>query len=506
MSFRDTLYLFITLLLVIFLAGFGAVKLLNQNAIAATTAPSSAPSPLVVLAPDTTTTISLEGLWKFQTDPEDSGLAKKWNEPKFDDKKWLEIKVPAFWEDQGITTANSFWTKDTKNQPYSGYAWYRKHIKIPAAWSEKTIYLALGKIDDLDWVYWNGELVGHIDESTDFPDQVYRIYALPSIAVKPGKENLIAVRVCDILGLGGIHQGPILLRYEKKPEIPEENKYIGKTGTDRVNVGGSVHIQPGEVVKDAVAIGGNLNVEGTVTGDAVCVGGSLTISSSGEVYGDAVCVGGTMNIDSTAKLHGQQVAVGAIRGIDFGRFFQGKADHHRFFPFKYLFFITLFNIIYFCATVLAMVLVPNRIQLISDTIYQTPGKSFAVGIAAAILFIPLLIFLAITCIGIPLIPIAIIIAIIAWLLGYASVALMIGTRFFHLKSQTILWLALLGVLILVIVKYIPFLGWFLVLIFELTGFGAVILTKFGKPKKIVPGPQVSPVPSVPPTPPIAPTT
>jgi hypothetical protein len=495
MSFKDTLYLFITLLAVVFLAGFGAVELLNQNAVAATPVLGTEPPPLVALAPDTANTIPLEGLWKFQIDPEDSGLSKKWNDPKFDDKKWTEIKVPAFWEEQGITTANTFWTKDTKNQPYSGYAWYRKHIKIPVAWSEKTVYLALGKIDDLDWVYWNNELIGHIDESTDFPDQVYRIYAIPTTALKPGKDNLIAVRVCDILGKGGIYSGPVALGYGNKPEIPgtEGSKYLGKSGNDRVNVGGSVHILPNETVKDAVAIGGSLHVEGIVTGDAVCIGGSLSISSTGEVYGDTVCVGGSIKIDPNAKLHGERVSVGSIRGLDFGKFFSKGVTHHRFFPFRYLFFITLFNIIYFCATVLAIVLVPERVQLISDTIYQVPGKSFATGIAAAILFIPLLLFLAITCIGIPLIPVAIIVAIVAWLLGYTSVALLIGTRFFHSKSQTLLWIALLGVLVLAIIKYIPLLGWFLVLIFELTGFGAVILTKFGKRKMILPVPAVPPV-------------
>lgn len=509
MSFKNISYLFITLLAVIFLAGLGVVVLLNQNAIASTTVPDTESPPLVALAPDTINTISLEGPWKFQIDPEDVGLTRKWNELKFDDKKWIKIAVPSYWEKQGITTANSFWTKDTKNQPYSGYAWYRKSIKIPAAWSEKTVYLALGKIDDLDWVYWNSELVGHIDETTDYPDQVYRVYAIPTTALKPGKDNLIAVRVCDTLGLGGIHNGPVCISYGKKPAIAESEqiKPVGRSRGDRVNIGGSVHIHTNEVVGDAVAVGGNLKVDGIVTGNAVCIGGSLTISSSGQVNGDTVCIGGSMRIDPNAKLRGERVSIAAIRGMDFGKFFHKKTTPDRFFPFiRYFVLITIFNIVYFCATVLAIVLVPNRVLLISDTIYQSPGKSFATGIAAAIIFIPLLIFLLITCIGIPLIPVAIIVAIIAWLLGYASVALFIGTRFFHTKSQTLLWLASLGVLILAIVQYIPFLGWFLVFIFELTGFGAVILTKFGKQNKIVPAPSAPPTPPVPTVPPIAPTT
>lgn len=499
MSLKDTLYLLITMLAVIFLAGFGAVELLNQNASAATTVPGSEPPPLVVLAPDTANTINLEGLWKFKIDLDTHGLEEKWNDAKFDDKKWSEINVPGFWEDQGINVENKNYVKDNLNEPYSGFAWYRKKIYIPATWIEdpmKPVYISLGRIDDYDITFWNGEEIGHTGIEHQYSDKQRRVYTIPWSIIKPGKENVIAVRVEDMRGKGGIYSGPVYLSYGKKPEIPLSELWT--SGTDRVNIGGSVHILPNEVVKDAVAIGGSLHVEGTVTGDAVCIGGSLSISSTGEVYGDTVCIGGSIKIDPNAKLYGERVSIGTIRGIDFGKFFGQKVTHHRFFPFRYLFFITLFNIIYFCATILAIVLVPERIQLISDTIYQVPGKSFATGIAAAILFIPLLLFLLITCIGIPLIPVAIIVAIIAWLLGYASIALLIGTRFFHSKSQTLFWIALLGVLVLVIIKYIPFIGWLLVFIFELTGFGGVILTKFGKPKKILPVPPVPPVPAAPP--------
>jgi hypothetical protein len=492
MTLKDMLYVVLTLLFVMFLAGFGVMGILNQTAHAESVdTTKNIPKPVAVSIDTTPTEISLEGLWKFQIDPDTHGQEEKWNDPKFDDKKWTEINVPGYWEDQGINIENKNYVKDELNEPYSGFAWYRKKIYIPATWTEnsvKPVYISLGKIDDCDLTYWNGEEIGHTGIEHQYPDKETRVYTIPPSIIKPGKENVIAVRVEDMRGKGGIYAGPVYLSYGKKPVIPPSS------GPDRVNVGGSVHILPGETVKDAVAIGGSLKIEGQVTGDAVCIGGSLSITSTAEVYGDAVCIGGSLHIDPNAKVHGDKVTVGSIPGVNFGNLF-GKG-----FAWGSLFYvITIFSIIYLCVTILLVVLVPERLQLISDMVEQSPGKSFATGCAAAILLIPLLLFLLITCIGIPLIPVVIIVAIVAWLLGYASIALVIGRKLvdtFKWQIQTLLWIALLGVLVLILVKFIPCIGWLLVFILELAGFGAVILTKFGKPKKRPPVPSVpSVVPS-----------
>jgi hypothetical protein len=143
--------------------------------------------------------IALEGMWQFKT-----GDSERWKDPQFDDHTWNKIFVPAFWETQGYAH-------------YDGFTWYRLHCKIPAELADKTLILMLGRIDDLDETYVNGEMVGRTGRMYDNPRrnhldgeyQVMRAYTIPSGVLKGGAENVIAVRVFDGEGPGGIYQGPI---------------------------------------------------------------------------------------------------------------------------------------------------------------------------------------------------------------------------------------------------------------------------------------------------------
>jgi sialate O-acetylesterase len=75
----------------------------------------------------------------------------------------------------------------------------------------------LGKIDDLDECFINGQKVGgtgdfEVTAQTNFFDQEYlelRGYYIPDNVIKFGDVNLIAVRVYDGTLDGGIYQGPI---------------------------------------------------------------------------------------------------------------------------------------------------------------------------------------------------------------------------------------------------------------------------------------------------------
>lgn len=155
---------------------------------------------------DLTLEINLEGKWKFNT-----GDDRKWKEINFDDSKWNEINVPAYWELQGY--------KD-----YEGFAWYRKKVFIPEKLKNEKLVLVLGKIDDLDEAYINGEWVGSTGNLYDdeflisFQNeyQAFRGYYIPGGVVKYGKENTVAIRVYDGYKDGGIYEGPIGIVTQKK--------------------------------------------------------------------------------------------------------------------------------------------------------------------------------------------------------------------------------------------------------------------------------------------------
>jgi sialate O-acetylesterase len=81
----------------------------------------------------------------------------------------------------------------------------------------------MGRIDDFDEVYLNGEMVGATGSMIDFPTwedlgEIYLIqrnYYLKFGLVKPGK-NTVAVRVFDGFKDGGIYKGPVGLITQSK--------------------------------------------------------------------------------------------------------------------------------------------------------------------------------------------------------------------------------------------------------------------------------------------------
>lgn len=137
--------------------------------------------------------------WKFQ-----KGDNAEWSAVEFDDSEWGNIEAGKLWERQ-------------MEGDYDGIAWYRKKVLIPSSMKDqlsdnyKSINVALGKIDDADEVYFNGEKIGQSgsadkDGLTAYDQQ--RRYTVDASKVKWDEENLIAVKVYDHGGGGGLYRGP----------------------------------------------------------------------------------------------------------------------------------------------------------------------------------------------------------------------------------------------------------------------------------------------------------
>jgi DUF1680 family protein len=146
------------------------------------------------------------GLLSFSAKCQSISLPK---ESKFsfgDNPEWA---IPAFNDnDWAIQQLGKSFRRD------SSYAWYRIKIVIPSAMKTpkaKGIKLNLGKIDDVDQTYFNGKLIG---ETGSFPPgyitqwEKQRIYTIPEAEVQWDKENVIAVRVYNLIGGMGMWEGP----------------------------------------------------------------------------------------------------------------------------------------------------------------------------------------------------------------------------------------------------------------------------------------------------------
>ena len=78
---------------------------------------------------------------------------------------------------------------------------------------------------------------------------------------------------------------------------------------DLVRIGGSVVVEEGEQVQDAVAVGGDVTVHGEVRGDAVAIGGDVIVKAGGQVGNDAVAVGGRLVMEPGAEIGGSEIEV-----------------------------------------------------------------------------------------------------------------------------------------------------------------------------------------------------
>ncbi len=104
---------------------------------------------------------------------------------------------------------SGFWEKGDGGRfaGLDGFAWYRAFVKASASWKGEKATLSLGRIDDADEAFVNGMKVG---ATGGLPPRyrglsgTERKYAVPAEAIRPGGWNLIAVRVYDGGGSGGI--------------------------------------------------------------------------------------------------------------------------------------------------------------------------------------------------------------------------------------------------------------------------------------------------------------
>ena len=168
---------------------------------------------IIIFYPTLTTgqnSIQLNTGWVMHT-----GDNQAWADPDMDDSKWQAIQVGVPWEVAGYAK-------------YDGYAWYRVECTVPERWQQQDehgfLSLSLGSIDDAEVTFFNGEHVGAAGSMPpDYKTAYYtrRFYRVPTNLVRWGQPNVIAVRVYDDNGNGGLYKGPYTL------QLPEPEDLIG---------------------------------------------------------------------------------------------------------------------------------------------------------------------------------------------------------------------------------------------------------------------------------------
>ncbi|MCC4597398.1 sialate O-acetylesterase [Xanthomonas campestris pv. phormiicola] len=113
--------------------------------------------------------------------------AEHWRDADLDDRDWDTIAVDKQWENSGYDGMD-------------GIAWYRTTFVLSAAEAKAGIVLGVGRVDESDTSYVNGQPVGHTEQQWNLP----RAYAVPATLLRAGV-NHVAVQVTDAGGGGGLH-------------------------------------------------------------------------------------------------------------------------------------------------------------------------------------------------------------------------------------------------------------------------------------------------------------
>lgn len=117
-------------------------------------------------------------------DKADLGMPAHWESPTTDYSDWKTFQLPSLW-------------RDTKLEQTYGVVWVTKEINLNASDIASDIQLSIGRVDNEDITYVNGQEVG-ASTSKDLD----RVYTIPKSLLKTGK-NRITIRTKNLGDLGG---------------------------------------------------------------------------------------------------------------------------------------------------------------------------------------------------------------------------------------------------------------------------------------------------------------
>jgi hypothetical protein len=255
---------------------------------------------------------------------------------------------------------------------------------------------------------------------------------------------------------------------------------------DRVVSGGSLRIEKGDVADDVTVMGGNLDVFGDVEGDLVVMGGSATVHEGAHVHGDATTIGGSLNVEDGAIVDGDVEEVG---GLVNGKLHAEKRGHNKAehaVLAKAPWYRDLWSdigsalarsaLLFVFGTIL-LSLASSRMDLMKQELVARPMRVFAIG-ALSMVLLPLVI--AVLCITVIGIPIAVVAALALTFGGYAGVCAVLATvgkaLLAHRTDNQHVHLAA-GCAIFLLLGAIPGLGALVTVVVALMGLGALMSTR-----------------------------
>ncbi len=143
----------------------------------------------------------LVGKWRFQTGDNLAYAARE-----FDDSSWGWATIPGVWSMMGLE--------------YTEQVWYRLRFTMTDRFADIPVAVRMPVIYDAHELYLNGRFIGgsgliDADGTVTKKGSLPGIYQIPKNLLRIDEENVLALRVADDVGWGGITKSDFMLgRYE----------------------------------------------------------------------------------------------------------------------------------------------------------------------------------------------------------------------------------------------------------------------------------------------------
>ena len=284
-----------------------------------------------------------------------------------------------------------------------------------------------------------------------------------------------------------------------------------------VIIGNSVLIE-GKADSDVVVINGDLSLYGEIKRNVAVIGGDAYLYSGSKICGDIIVLGGKIYKEEDAKIEGSitQMALGPFSlllkiipsyspketKLKIVEPETPKIKKKKFKPFNTL-LLLIWGISLSLLTLIITIIAPGAIENMENFIEKKMGYSFLSGFLLEILFVPAILILIISILGIPLIPIFIIAFILSLLISLSPSSLFVGKilkkNLNFLPNQNYL-LSFLGLILLFIIWIIGnllriggsifsifgfiinLIAIFILYLYFTFGLGGIILSRFGTKK------------------------
>ena len=250
-----------------------------------------------------------------------------------------------------------------------------------------------------------------------------------------------------------------------------------------VKIGSDVTVERGTTVNEVVVIDGNVAIYGNVESNIVIIGGSLKLGPGVRVGREIVLIGAGVDRDPSAAIGGKITEVDMPPSLPFVSLLKSFFKGGWIVVWAAISVMVLLG--FLGLAILAAALVPEHVGTVVKALERSFASMFLWGILSSFLAGLVLVFLAITIVGIILIPLTIVVITLAWIIGYIASAIFIGKNVmaYFKKTPPPFVDAILGIVLLFLAGFLPIVGPFVIKpIFLFAGFGAVLITRFGTVK------------------------